>query len=80
MKHIIVWEEHNGKVPEGYVIIFADRNHRNTAIENLRLVTQGELAILNQRGLIKESPELTESGILIAKIIKKISEKKRRKP
>lgn len=80
MKHVIVWEEHNGKVPEGYVIIFADRNHRNTAIENLRLVTRGELAILNQRGLIKESPELTESGILIAKIIKKISEKKRRKP
>lgn len=28
-KHVFIWEEHNGPVPEGHAIIFGDKNRRN---------------------------------------------------
>lgn len=65
-KHILLWEKANGAVPEGCVIIFGDRNKRNFNIDNLLLVTRGQLATLNKKGLIQEDIELTKTGILIA--------------
>ncbi len=65
-KHILLWEKVNGAVPEGCVIIFGDRNKRNFNIDNLLLVTRGQLATLNKKGLIQEDTELTKTGILIA--------------
>lgn len=79
LKHILVWEEANGPVPEGYAVIFLDRDRTNTKLENLALVSRAELLDLNQRGLIKDDAELTTSGILIARINCKISKIKKAK-
>lgn len=78
-KHILIWEEHNGPVPKGHAVIFGDGNRRNFDPENLILVSRGQLAILNKQGLIKNSAELTKSGIIIADIYKKIGERNKAK-
>jgi len=71
-KHILVWEEHNGPVPEGRVVSFKDGNHANCAIENLVLLTRGEHAMLNHLGLRSEDPEITETGITLARLQSKV--------
>lgn len=41
--HVLVWEEQNGPVPAGHVVIFADGNHRNFDIENLLMLSRADL-------------------------------------
>ncbi|WP_235775561.1 MULTISPECIES: HNH endonuclease signature motif containing protein [Paenibacillus] len=78
-KHLIVWEQQNDSpVPKGHAVIFGDGNRRNFNPDNLILVTRGQLAIMNKRGLIQNSAELTRTGVIIADLYKKIGERKRR--
>lgn len=76
-KHIIIWEETNGPVPKGHVVIFADGNHQNVTLDNLLLISRRELAVMNKRGLIANNVELTKTGIAIADIYLKIGERKK---
>ncbi len=76
-KHILIWEEHNGPVPPGHVVIFGDGNNRNFDLDNLILVTRKQPVRLNQKNLIQNNAELTKAGILIADIYNKIGERKR---
>ncbi len=78
-KYIIIWEEANGPVPEGHVVIFADCNKKNVVLDNLILVSRRELAILNNRGLISGDADLTRTGVIIADVVLKIGERKKRK-
>lgn len=41
----VVWELHNGSIPDGMVIIFKDRNSFNCSIENLMLVTRRQKGV-----------------------------------
>lgn len=77
-KHAILWEQHNGPIPTGHVVIFADGNQRNITIENLLLISRKELAIMNKRGLIASDAELTKTGVIIADIHLKIGERKKK--
>jgi hypothetical protein len=77
-KHILLWEEQNGPVPPGHVIVFGDGNKRNFDLGNLLLVSRAQLARINQRGLIQDDAELTKTGILIADVYNKIGERKRK--
>ncbi|MEK5238069.1 HNH endonuclease signature motif containing protein [Paenibacillus sp. FSL L8-0470] len=77
-KHLIIWEQHCGRtVPRGHAIIFGDGDRRNFDPDNLILVTRGQLAIMNKRGLIQKDSKLTRSGVILADIIQKIGERKR---
>ncbi|MFA5385086.1 MAG: HNH endonuclease signature motif containing protein [Eubacteriales bacterium] len=76
-KHILIWEEHNGPIPCGHVVIFGDGNKRNFDPENLLLVSRAQLIRLNQMKMIQEDAELTKVGIAIADICNKIGERKR---
>lgn len=78
-KHILIWEERNGPVPLGHAIIFGDGNNRNFDPENLLLVSRAQLARLNQSGLIQNDTELTKTGIIIADILNKIGERKKKR-
>lgn len=73
-KHIMEWERHNGKVAEGFLISFKDGDHYNCKIENLMCISRTEHAILNHQNLRSASPELTESGLVLAKLKHRISE------
>jgi hypothetical protein len=42
LKHRYVWEQHNGPIPKGNIIIFKDRNKYNLSIDNLQMITTKE--------------------------------------
>lgn len=77
-KHVLIWEEANGPVPRGYVLIFADGNKLNVALDNLLLVSRKQLAIINKCGLISGDAELTKAGVVVADVLLKIGERKRK--
>lgn len=74
LKQRVVWEEHYGEIPNGYSILFLDRNKQNLDINNLVLVSKKQLAFLNNNKLIKEDKELTKTGLIIADLLIKISD------
>ena len=75
-KHVLIWEEANGAIPKGSVLLFADRNKLNVSLDNLILVTRGELARMNQKGYIFTNAELTKSGHIMAKLATAIGQKR----
>lgn len=76
-KHRIVYEQHYGPIPEGKLICFKDGNTKNLDPENLMLMTNEENLEINHRKLRSGSRELTETGIMIARVA--IAAKKRSK-
>lgn len=78
-KQKLIWEQVNGPVPDGYFVLFADGNNRNFELDNLVLVTKAEILFLNRNGLIYNDSEVTKSGVLIARMMSKANDLKRRK-
>ena len=52
LKHRIIYEEHYGEIPKGYVVMFLDRDKSNFDINNLILISRNQLRTLNQNDLI----------------------------
>lgn len=67
-KHIMVWEMHNGPVPDGYVVSFKDCDKMNCVIDNLFLVSRGALTSVARRGLRAEHPEINYSIHLLTEL------------
>lgn len=78
-KHILIWEQENGPVPPGHVILFGDGNRKNFDLDNLILVTRKQLGMLNQKGLIRGNADLTRTGIIIADLYGKIAQRSKSK-
>ena len=78
-KHTFIWEEHNGLVPKGHVVIFGDGNRSNFDPNNLLLVSRKQLVRLNQNNLIQKDTELTKTAIIMADIYGKIGERRKGK-
>lgn len=79
MKHLLVWEKHNGPVVKGNIIIFLDGDSMNCDITNLAMVDRNTHARLNQSHLRTDNAELTSMGISTAKLICEIAKAERRK-
>ena len=77
-KHILIWEAANGPVPKGHCLMFADGNPMNVTLDNLMLITRAELAVMNKFRLITEDAELNRIGLVLAKVIRKATERKRK--
>lgn len=77
LKHRYIYEQHYGKIPDGYNVMFADKNRQNFDIDNLILVSKHEDLIMNNNKLIYEDKELTKSGHLVAKVIAKTAKLKK---
>ena len=73
-KHILIWEEKNGPLPEGHAIIFGDKDNRNFDIDNLICVSRKQLLGLNTHDLIQEDAELTRIAVNIVDINYRINE------
>ena len=74
LKHRVIWEQHNGEIPKGYAIIFADGDKSNLDIDNLLLVSRKQLLFMNRNNLISENKEFTKVGVNIANVMIKLSE------
>ena len=67
VKHRWLWEQTNGKIPKGMIIIFLDGNKNNIVLENLAMITKAEKVKLAQYGLISNNRELTLAGIAVVR-------------
>lgn len=76
LKHQLIWEEKHGPIPEGHAVIFADGNKLNFSEDNLVLVSRQQLLMLNRNGLIKNDKDLTKTGIALADLMIKMSERR----
>ncbi len=64
-----VWEQSHGtKVPEGHKVIFLDGNIDNCDPDNLMLVTDGDLAIINNKIKLSSDQDVNKAIVLIAKL------------
>ena len=76
--HRVVWEEHNGPIPEGMIVIFKDSNKLNCSVDNLALVSRREHLRLNRDKLRFEDPELTETGIELVRLRNAIKDRRKK--
>lgn len=72
-----IYEQAHGKIPKGYKIIFKDGNRSNFDLDNLAMVSDSELMLINKKSLYKRNKELTETGILIARLLDKTRKHKK---
>lgn len=56
--HVMLWEQHNGPVPKGLILVFRDRNKQNIQLDNLELITRAENCRRNS--IHRYPPELKE--------------------
>lgn len=61
-KHVLAWEREHGPLPEGYDVVFGDRDHRNCDPSNLVAVPHRLIGRLNS----KDSPEWHDAESLRA--------------
>lgn len=78
LKHRVVWRKKYGEIPEGYNIIFLDGNRQNVEISNLKAISKAEDLIMNNHQLFANNKEITNTGTIIAKVINKANEKKKK--
>lgn len=78
-KHRIIWREHHGDIPDGYIVMFKDGNKANLDIDNLALISRNTAVRMNQIGLSHCDPEFFETAVMIAKILEICGEKKCKK-
>lgn len=50
-KHHIVWEQHNGPIPEGYMVCFKDGDPLNVEIDNLALLDKATSLQMTRLGI-----------------------------
>ncbi len=73
LKHRIIWEAANGPVPDGHMVIFADGNNRNFELNNLRLISRSENAIINSQIGRTADAEHTDAAIMLIKVKRRIA-------
>ena len=66
-KHVLLWENEHGPVPDGYRVMFLDKNRLNYELDNLELVSLKEFLLLNRFGLYFNDKELTKTGLAIVR-------------
>lgn len=78
LKHQLVWEEHNGPVPDGCIITFANGDTLDYRLENLVLTTKAQNAVRNHLGLKSFDKESAEAFNEIANLKMSISNAKKK--
>lgn len=68
--HRYIWEQTNGEIPEGYIIVFKDNNTCNTQIDNLEMISLEENMLRNSK--LHYPKEVIPSLVLINQLEKKL--------
>jgi hypothetical protein len=67
-KHVWIWEQAHGPVPEGMAVMFIDSDKLHCELDNLMLVTRGELLVLNLHAYKDTPAELKPSIMALARL------------
>jgi hypothetical protein len=67
-KHHVIWEKHNGLIPESHTVTFIDEDKTNCDINNLELISRAELVRRNHMQLKSQPVELKPTIKLLAKL------------
>lgn len=70
--HSLLWEEVNGEIPAGHLVVFRDRNTQHIEIDNLELVTRAEN--MRRNTIHRYPPELKSTIRQLSKLKRAISE------
>lgn len=76
LKHRVIWEQANGPLPEGHIIIFCDRDIYNFDINNLMCVSQETHGLLKLKKIEywdRGSAEVAVATAQLMHAIKKVS-------
>lgn len=77
LKHRYVYEQANGKIGKGQKLIFLDGNRLNISLSNLKIISNEESLIMNQNHYFTVNKNLTETGIIVSKVISKTRKSKK---
>ncbi len=69
LKHRLVWEKHNGKIPKGNNIQFKDGNRLNCKIDNLYMISRAEQ--VSKENTIHRYPSELKRAIRLTNKLKK---------
>ncbi|WP_221227779.1 HNH endonuclease signature motif containing protein [Rhodocyclus tenuis] len=69
--HRLMWEEANGPIPAGHMLVFRDGNRAHIALDNLELITRAEH--MRRHTLHNYPPELAECVLLRSQITRHIN-------
>lgn len=75
-KHVWIWEQAHGPVPEGHVVRFLDGDKMNCVLENLGLFTKAENLQITRLGFNNAPAEVKPTIIAMAKLDSKRSQLK----
>lgn len=67
-KRKFIWEQHNGKVPEGFLITSVDGDKFNYDMGNLRMVDNLTLTILVSNKWNDKGAEIFDTGVVYSKL------------
>ena len=70
--HSLIWEEANGEIPLGHIVVFRDRNTEHLVLENLELVSRAEN--MRRNTFHRYPPELKDTIRQLNKLKRAISE------
>jgi hypothetical protein len=73
LKHRLIWEQVNGPIPAGMLLVFKDKNPQHIAIDNLELITMADN--MRRNSIHRFPPELKQAIHLVKKVNKLIHEK-----
>jgi len=73
MVHRIVWEEHNGPVPDGHVVTFINGDKLDVRIENLKLMKRSDN--MKRNSISQLPPELAEVCRIKSVLTRKINQR-----
>ena len=79
LKHRVIWEEHNGEIPQGEIVIFKDNNPLNCNIDNLMLISKGENVRVNAMGGGCYTGQAKETAVAIARLDILISKRRKKR-
>jgi hypothetical protein len=75
--HVIIWAEKNGKIPDGYCVVFKNNDKTDTRLENLELVSRNENLQINRLHCSSMEEETKPVIRSIGKLIAKTNEAKK---
>ena len=68
---------YNEELTDNDYIIFLDQNRKNFNINNLKKITRHESSILSNQQMFSKNKDVTETGVLVAKLMIKLKEKEK---